>query len=357
MYLDQRLPGVDRWYSSKPEGAGLRVDTTTLDTVCFLVAHPIVNGIRENLYVGTGFIVGHPIEAPAGNITGHLYVVTAKHVVRRARARYGGLFMRYNVTPNKMREVSLNNDDWVLDPDSDAAVLPLEISGPATIQVIPNQMFLTDDLIAEHDVGIGDELVLCGLFVRAVGNHANAPIVRSGVIAAMPGDPLSDDEGNAYPGYLAEVRSLGGLSGSPVFMIFDYERKSGTKYKQSPKTYVLGLVRGHWDYRSPLTPADALAEEVEKINLGIAIVTPIQSVARLLAREELVKRRLRIEGEVRQQDAATLDSGEGLPGEEHRRGPEPERLAIDLPMDDAVRHALHQGKPPKGRSAKGKRKR
>jgi hypothetical protein len=307
VYLDQRLAGVDRWYSSKPEGAGLRVDTTTLETVCFLVARPLVEGRRESRYIGTGFIVGHPVEGPAGNITGHLYLVTAKHVVQKARANYGGLFMRYNVTPEQWREVSLKNDEWVLDPDSDAAILPLEISGPASIHVIASELFLTDETIAEHDVGIGDDLTLCGLFVRMAGHRANAPIVRSGIIASMPRDPIRDRDGKEYPGYLVEVRSIGGLSGSPVFLILDQERRSGTRFKQSPKTFVLGLVRGHWDYQSPLSPADASTEEVERVNLGIAIVTPIQRVAHLLAREEVVQRRLRIEQEFREQDAATLD--------------------------------------------------
>ena len=45
----------------------------------------------------------------------------------------------------------------------------------------------------------------------------NLPIVRLGAIAAMPGEYIKTDWG-CLRAYLIEARSIGGLSGSPVFI-------------------------------------------------------------------------------------------------------------------------------------------
>ena len=79
---------------------------------------------------------------------------------------------------------------------------------------------LVDAPVAERNgIGPGDELFAIGLFSLRVGTQRNIPIVRSGILAAMPYDsePFTKD-GHPYHAYLAEMRSIGGLSGSPVFI-------------------------------------------------------------------------------------------------------------------------------------------
>src|SRR5208283_833137 len=79
--------------------------------------------------------------------------------------------------------------------------------------------YVTEELIPEWGIGIGDELLIGGLFTEMHGVECNTPIVRSGIIAAMPQkEPLFDFESREwYRGYLAEMRSLGGLGLLPNF--------------------------------------------------------------------------------------------------------------------------------------------
>jgi hypothetical protein len=80
-------------------------------------------------------------------------------------------------------------------------------------------------------------------------------------------------------------------------------------------------------------------------------VTPISAVADILNSEEYVRERVQREREANQVilEGTALDSGfrPKAPEEHDAPGPEPERLAIDLPMDEAVKKMFGAGKPPK----------
>lgn len=84
-------------------------------------------------------------------------------------------------------------------------------------------MALADEAdIEAHAIGIGDEVLMVGLFTKRYGYRKNIPIVRGGIISAMPEEPIEDQEtGNLYDAYLIEIRSIGGLSGSPVIVFKD----------------------------------------------------------------------------------------------------------------------------------------
>ena len=55
---------------------------------------------------------------------------------------------------------------------------------------IPEAMFATDERIADFDIGLGDEIVIIGLFTRFFGKTQLIPLVRTGNIAMMPKDKL-----------------------------------------------------------------------------------------------------------------------------------------------------------------------
>lgn len=110
-------------------------------------------------------------------------------------------------------------DEWRYTDDkvADVAVMQIyELDNNFTVATMPVQMALADeDSIQAHGVGIGDEILMVGLFTKRHGFRRNIPIVRAGIIAAMPEEPIEDeDTGNLYDAYLAEIRSIGGLSGS-----------------------------------------------------------------------------------------------------------------------------------------------
>jgi hypothetical protein len=85
--------------------------------------------------------------------------------------------------------------------------------------------------------------------------------------------------------YLIEARSIGGLSGSPVFLNLGVVRYIGNGIKHStggPIQLLLGLVHGHFDVHSSLTD-DVLSDasqplSAQRVNTGIAIVVPIEKV-------------------------------------------------------------------------------
>jgi hypothetical protein len=54
---------------------------------------------------------------------------------------------------------------------------------------------------------------------------------------------------------------------------------------------IVGLIRSHWDIPEKDTIADFGTTEVEKLNTGIAVVTPIQEVEKILMSDELKKER------------------------------------------------------------------
>ena len=87
----------------------------------------------------------------------------------------------------------------------------------------------TPDLIKEKSIGLGEELLVVGLFASHHGRKMNIPIVRSGMIAAMPWEPIWDAKtGQNFEAFLAEVRSIGGLSGSPVWVAVDPGRPASS---------------------------------------------------------------------------------------------------------------------------------
>jgi hypothetical protein len=78
-------------------------------------------------------------------------------------------------------------------------------------------MFADTETIAHHDLGVGDEVFITGLFTKVTETTKNIPIVRTGTVAMMPGEEIPFGN-NLIEAYLIESRSIGGLSGSPVFV-------------------------------------------------------------------------------------------------------------------------------------------
>ncbi len=81
-------------------------------------------------------------------------------------------------------------------------------------------------------------------------------------------------------GYLIEARSIGGLSGSPVYVNLGLHRHINGSIKQSnsgPIYFLLGMIYGHYDINT--SEIDESIEDTmnlsDRVNTGIAIVTPI----------------------------------------------------------------------------------
>jgi hypothetical protein len=186
-------------------------------------------------------------------------------------------------------------------------------------------MFLDDKEISESGVGAGDDVFIAGLFNRLRGQSRNLPLVRMGNVAMIP------DPGELVPGvkigqnrvadveaYLIEARSLGGLSGSPVFVRTTVSQETMVTTRDGPpkKTeclvlgpfFLLGLINSHWDI-DPLEKNDPDlrgGNKPQAVNLGIAVVIPAKKIKDTLYHPELVEARRKLEQEMKDAQVTTV---------------------------------------------------
>jgi hypothetical protein len=127
-----------------------------------------------------------------------------------------------------------------------------------------------------------------GLFASHPGTARSVPIVRLGNIAAWADEPQFEGRIERWvstPAHLVEVRSLNGLSGSPVFVFIGPIRNTsrGLRLGVGPgRYYVLGLMRAHWD-----SVFWSHVGDVELVNMGIGMVQPVQDIVEALAVPEI----------------------------------------------------------------------
>lgn len=300
MFVDRRMGGASRYYLSRPKGADVRLPDEVRKCVVF-IGYPGLGG--GMVVTGTGFLVVANGPQVGLRQTAFSYLVTARHVVLKLPPGAGfGLRVR---KPNGDMEVLWSAADarWWFHPtepeQTDVAVthLPLDLSG-LDVKFVAVPSILTDDLIAKTDIGTGDEVYVTGLFSRL----QDEPIVRTGNIASVPRKPIpgwkiADTGPYDAEGYLLETRSLGGLSGSPVFV----RRTLGMHGKFSrpgepPEDlvmvgggpfYLLGLMHGHWK----IDPAKHDRVETEttqeegSIALGLSLAVPAKKILDILNAE------------------------------------------------------------------------
>lgn len=245
---------------------------------------------------GTAFVVG--IRAGDGR-TAYPHLVTAKHVAEAIEPL--DFLIAMNAKDGKPRFLKTGGEKWWFHPteaDSvDVAVIPFAtpMFGAYDVEMIPEDIFATESRIAEFDIGLGDELYIVGLFTRFFGRTHLIPLVRTGNIAMMPKDELPIKDFGNMEVYLAEGRSIGGLSGSPVFVRSTLKMPVKTAAGQLASIsglgplHFLGLMHGHWD----LPTTFAANEHAEAVNMGVSIVVPAKKVLEVLYHPELVEIRRR----------------------------------------------------------------
>lgn len=282
----------------------MRVPDEVLQCVCFLC----VKDGDVYRYGGTGFFVSVPSEMYPKDR--YVYLITAKHCIEKAQ-QYGNLYLRLNKVDGKAGMVKVEGEWLYSDREASDVAVMLFPSLKYIFQYkhIATNMFADKEVIEEQGIGVGDDLVITGLFTERCGNQRNIPIVRSGVIAAMPDEPLEDkDTGLEYNAYLAEVRSIGGLSGSPVFVFLGPARSLKGKITLSQRIYLLGLVRGHWDIRRRGQTLDFTEDELQAVNMGIAIITPFQDALEIINGKELVRERKKMDRQQTKSRAPSKDT-------------------------------------------------
>lgn len=277
----------------------VRIPVQFLDTVSFVCVKTADGQYR---YGGTGFFVAIDDEINP-SVYSWMYLVTARHCVARAE-QHGGLFARLNTLQGASHFLKLDSHwSFPTNDASDLAIIPVGIRDPTRVKprAITADLFATDQVIAKRDIGIGDDLVIVGLFTERVGQQRNRPIVRSAMLSALADEPMIDSAtGLEYSAYIAEARSIGGLSGSPVFVALGPNRvtyetderqmpRGTARLATAPAFYLLGIVRHHWDYAVSGSNVGFGLGELQAVNMGLAAVTPVADLVGLLHREDLVK--------------------------------------------------------------------
>lgn len=277
----------------------MRLPDSVLNCVAF-----ISHDTPEIRYGGTAFVVG----IPGRNNNVFLHLVTARHVADQIQHDMFVIGMNL-IEGGKVLIKSGDDFKWWYHPTEqnsvDAAVAPFATAcmPDYSLQYIPEAMFATDERIKKFNIGLGDEISIIGLFTRFSGTSRHSPIVRSGNIAMMPTDKIPVNYFDPMEAYLAEGRSIGGLSGSPVF-VQDTVKMPAVDEKGQRRhlsglgsPHFLGLMHGHWE-----VPLDfKAAEQAEAVNMGISIIVPAKKILEVIYHPELVELRKKYDANIAQE--------------------------------------------------------
>lgn len=251
--------------------------------------------------MGTAFAI-------ASKVNGQTFqtLVTCRHVIETIRG--DSVYIRVNLTRGGVRILESPKEHWLPhpDPNIDLAACPAVLR-PQEYQVLHMELesdfFLSEASIQKEDIGVGDEISIVGLYTSHTGENRNLPIVRAGTIASMPREKISTaDSGQQFHAYLVETRSIGGLSGSPVFVQLPMLRTvAGKVILPTQSSYFMGVLIGH---HSTLNHVDDLGVAYSKPikkrprtvkvtqNTGIGVVIPAVQVNILVNQPRIVEARI-----------------------------------------------------------------
>lgn len=318
IYRDVRLGGSSRYViTDKPERL-MRIPNEIRKCVAFL-------GYRnqDGIYclAGTAFFISRSIE---GTEHAFHYLITARHIINEIRDhRSNKICLRMNLASGSAVWIETPIEDWIYHPDedeADVAVLRFNVPPELDHMTLPISMFITDQVLAD-DVGIGSEIFLAGLFASHHGQHRNIPIVRIGNIIAMPEEKVLTGLGY-IDAYLVEARSLGGISGSPVFAAVPAFKTSQLetrlKFRHSHIFHLIGLMHGHWNLYSDMGVDAATVEDIQgktSVNMGIAIVVPSSKILEVINQPVIRKPERATEAQLRK---SLLPAPDDAPAQERK---------------------------------------
>lgn len=278
----------------------MQVPPELLKCVCFLTGRR--RGKKVSL--STGFFASVPIGFGDHQAR---YLVTARHCVSpigadgQHREPFDSMSVRVNEYSGGSREIPLDQAKWRIHPTADAAIYPIEEFSEHDFELehwpLRNGI-ATREWMAQEGFGPGEEVLMSGQLVYHPGATRMLPIVRTGTIASLPDEPVRLSTGSDVA-TLVEVRSIGGLSGSPAFLHFPEIRRDPQGWRRElpdripPRASggpncLLGLVHGFtWtDANDP----DRIGEG-KALNSGITAIVPVERIIELVDAPDLVAQR------------------------------------------------------------------
>lgn len=270
------------------------------------IGYETSGGARQ--LAGTGFFVSRHILGGSYHFS---YIVTAKHVIDAIRDNLcDKVLLRINFKDGNAYWVETPIDLWISHPDDtevDVAIAGFPMEDEFDCASLPTFTFLTDEIISQERIGAGEDIAITGLFVNHYGHQRNIPIIRGGIISAMPEEKVQTQSG-LIDAYLIEARSIGGLSGSPVFAYLGISRMLDGEVRHQhshPAMYLLGLMHGHYDIGT-LPSSGALRRE--NVNMGIGIVVPATKILEVINQPMVRKGEKKVEEQLKKQQLPTPDT-------------------------------------------------
>lgn len=261
---------------------------------------------------GTGFFVFYPDERLGkdrlGKDRGFTYLVTNRHMaIPGAEEGHSYIVQQYSTRLN-VKKAALGGEA------SESKTLPLEL-GPgiawhfpadpsvdlAVISVNPEQVsadytaislsqIATKETVDGQQITPGDQVVFAGYFYQWPGDKRIQPIVRQGILAMMPDEPIKTTLREPGKMYLADIHAFHGNSGSPIFVNIGGLRGGNL----SVSSYILlGIVSGYYresESNFSMPAATVLTGEVRD-NSGVTAIVPSTELLSLFDAPELKQAR------------------------------------------------------------------
>ena len=235
-------------------------------------------GVAEG---GTGFLVA--IRHKVNRRYAAIYAVTNAHIIKAFNAPT----LRLNTNAGQIGIEGTKRSDWTCHPEGDdIAVLPMPNYDKYQIRAIPTELFFNKHTLHEHLFGVGDEVFMVGRFVEHEGRKKNLPSVRFGNISMVP-DECVRLQSNEQEAFLIELRSIGGYSGSPVFIWWPM-----AKGERSKSALLLGIDCGHIQTTEPVyMKGGGRKIGFVSFNSAMAAVSPSWRILNLLHQPSVVQER------------------------------------------------------------------
>lgn len=257
----------------------LRIDDTFKHSAFYIYrsAADAKRGVAEG---GTGFLVAmrHKVNRRYAAI----YAVTNAHIIRA----FNTPTFRLNTHAGKITTLGTKKSEWVIHPDGDdIAVLPFAGYEQYKIWAIPQELFFNKATLNKYLFGVGDEVFMVGRFVGHEGRAKNLPSVRFGNISMVP-EELVRYQNDEQEAFLVELRSIGGYSGSPVFIWWPM-----TERGRSTTASLLGIDCGHIQTTEPIHTKGRRTIGYVSFNSAMAVVSPVWRIRELLDKPFMVEQR------------------------------------------------------------------
>lgn len=270
----------------------MRLDDWIKRTVVFV-------GLKTSvgfLPFGTAFIIG-----VKGAVANFNFIVTARHVVDQISG--DTIAVRVNRKDDGSDILVINKSDafYSEDPSDDLAMFSIRWG----YDVYDYKVYVATrderriSLEQCDGIGIGDETATVGLYTSHHGMKKNIPIVRMGHISAIPEERIMSASGYVA-GYLVEMISIGGLSGSPVFLNVPPVRVKDGALAHGRNFVPIGILLGHHviettedqivvpRFQEPQGEADRSSSgKPFETSTGLCVVVPFDRVFDILEQDDL----------------------------------------------------------------------